>query len=91
MFRDNSMTVMKNNQITIKNNNLRYFYSYDSAVCSYDYSSGILYLNGDIWDYSSTTRKYFKEFVESYTNIEYKTKANFIKVKSSSEKIICIA
>lgn len=91
MFKDMDICMLKANQVTIRTGNVRYFYSYDSPICAYDYDSQILYLNNDVWDYSNTTRKYFKEFLESYTSIDYDSKAKFLKTMCSTDKIITIA
>ena len=68
------------------------FQSYESEICTlkdwhhFDreqdqeaYTGKTLELKGNMWDYSNTTRKHFKLFLERYSNIPYKNKAQFLK------------
>ena len=48
----------------------------------------MLHLNSDMWDYSNTTRKYFKKFINDFTNLTYDTKAKFLSLIDSSDNIV---
>ena len=48
------------------NKNLLAFQSYRSLIAIYDLSDGKLYLNWNKWDYSKTTLKHLKMFVNEY-------------------------
>lgn len=54
------------------------FQSYQSLIAIYDKTSGNLFINWDKWDYSKTTLKHFKLFVNEWTHYHYETKAQFI-------------
>lgn len=64
-----------NNHMVIIDNDNVYFQSYDSIVCCYNSTTKKLTLtensNGQIWDYSNTTRKHFAHFINVWTNGNY--------------------
>jgi hypothetical protein len=64
------------------------FQSYDSVVC--DWNGTTLYLYDNVWDYSNTTRKYFKSFLEEETNINYESRKDFIKQIETNPNIVVI-
>jgi hypothetical protein len=64
------------------------FQSYDSVVC--DWNGTTLYLYGDVRDYSNTTRKYFKSFLEEETSINYKSRQHFLKEIETNPNIVII-
>lgn len=68
------------NHVIIKVGNELHFYSYDSYICTYNINSNYLTLKNNMWNYSYTTRKYFKQFVNEYTKLSYKSKDEFIKM-----------
>lgn len=70
--------------ITDAYNNL-IFQSYDTRICIY--KNNKLYLYSDMWDYSNTTRKYFKQFVNEYTNFKYEDKQQWLKEIKQNENI----
>ena len=51
------------NHVIIEVGNELHYYSYKSYICTYNKNSNFLTLKGDMWDYSWTTRKYFKQFI----------------------------
>ena len=53
------------------------FQSYNSEIAYYD--GTILKLYNTMWDYSATTRKYFKQFINEYTSFTYENKAQWEK------------
>jgi hypothetical protein len=74
---NNKGNVVKN-QFILTDYNKVVFQSYDSKVATFE--DGKLILNGATWDYSNTTRKYFKEFVNNYTPYIYENKAQWLKL-----------
>lgn len=78
------------NQFMVSIDNQMSFKSYDSNIAEYDKVNGTLYLYGEMWNYSNTTRKYFKQFLETYTNIVYGTKKDFIKQIQENKNIIIL-
>ena len=77
------------NYIIIKENysnftSLVKFYSYKSLVAIYDKNAKILNIT-NLWDYSQTTLKQFKNFINNYTCFEYKTKKEFEKIINTNE------
>ncbi len=81
---------LKNNQYILEVGNITVFQSYDSKICAYDSSTSTLYLYGDIWDYSNTTRKYFKEFINYYTIYTYEDKKEWLKMIERKDKIVYV-
>jgi hypothetical protein len=73
------------NQFVITTDEEIIFKSYDTIICAW--RDGVLYLNGEWWDYSATTRKYFKEFVNNYTTLGYVEKKQFLKLIDSNDRI----
>lgn len=76
----------KNNAIIAINNELL-FYSYESFICIYNQNDYTLSLNNSLWDYSNTTRKYFKYFINNYTCFNYISKNKFIDLIADSKDI----
>lgn len=79
---------LANNQVIINMGDYSIFYSYESFIASYNHKTEELLLNKNMWDYSNTTRYYFKEFIEYHTNFRYDSKQKFIKLINSDEKIV---
>lgn len=63
------------------------FQSYEATICKYYIFSNKLILNDNIWDYSNTTRKYFKQFIDEHTPFTYETKKQFEELIKSSDNI----
>lgn len=61
------------------------FQSYETEICTY--SNGVLHLQSNNWDYSNTTRKYFKQFVNKYTYFTYEDKKQFLKEIKNNDLI----
>lgn len=53
------------------------FQSYSSLIAVYDYEDNKLYINWRKWDYSKTTLKHLKMFVNEWTSFRYETKQQF--------------
>lgn len=64
------------------------FYSYDSLIAVYSNNDEELFINWDKWDYSITTLKHFKEFINKWTCFTYETKMQFIAKINHSESCI---
>lgn len=63
------------------------FQSYETIIAKYNVTTGKLVLDKRYWDYSRTTLKYLKMFLEENTYIDYDTKAKFEKLMQSSDDI----
>lgn len=65
------------------------FQSYDSkiALLKGDMGQQGLILYGDMWDYSATTRRHFKAFINEHTPFEYVNKAQWLKEIENNEFI----
>ena len=76
-------------QFIIFEDNGTTFQSYDSPICKVFGQMGEqkLILYGDVWDYSNTTRKYFKAFINEYTPFSYETKQQWLKEIEQNENI----
>lgn len=88
MFKNSSIITMANNQNILRLGDVFHLYSYDSYICEYNRLTNVLKLNSNMWDYSNTTRKYFKKFLEEYTDIPYVTKNKFMERVSLDENIV---
>ena len=90
MYEQNMLTKYGNpsrDQKVIENATGLTFKSYDSIICYYSQSEKQLYLNGRMWDYSATTRKYFKDFVNFYTCFDYASKQKWEREIEKNNKI----
>lgn len=68
------------NQFLIKTkDNTRVFKSYDSYIVEVNRAGDILCIGLD-WNYSMTTQRHLKAFLEDYGNSQYKSKADFKKL-----------
>lgn len=70
----------KNNILIAKNNNYITFFSYNLKIATFDTTYKILTLYGENWNYSQTTTKQFKYFVNNYTSFIYTVKKDFEKM-----------
>ena len=71
------------NQFLIRGEKETTFQSYNKTIARTYYSemldTTMLELNGDWWDYTNTTRKYFKQFINEETPYTYENKAQWLK------------
>ena len=65
--------------VPLKYNVVR-FYSYGRIIADWDNTTKVLIIYDDTWDYSNTTRRYFKQFINEYTDYEYEDKKKFEKL-----------
>lgn len=84
---NNKSYFLNNNHVVIDRADRVELYSYESFICYYDKENNTLHIN-NMWDYSNTTRKYFKKFVNDYTCFTYDSKARFLRLIEDSKKII---
>ncbi|MBO7692520.1 MAG: hypothetical protein J6T10_07815 [Methanobrevibacter sp.] len=99
MININDLQKTKVNQLENKNqfiiqyvcdgHTLLAFQSYTTLVAIWDYTTKDLYINWVMWDYSKTTLKHLKIFINRYTSYTYENKAQFLKeiIKSDSNII----
>lgn len=65
------------------------FQSYTSLIAIYDRYTEKLYINADMWDYSKTTLKHLKMFINEWTIWDYDNKSQFEKmIRHESEMIV---
>jgi hypothetical protein len=66
------------NQFLITDKNRTTFQSYNSRIAEFNEETGLLKLYED-WDYSNTTRRHFKSFINEHTPFTYENKAQWLK------------
>lgn len=54
------------------------FQSYKTLIAIYDYETKQLLINWKYWDYSKTTLKHLKLFINEYTYFKYDNKQQFL-------------
>ena len=75
------------NQFIITDTNKKVFQSYTTKIVTLDNIKGELVLNSDWWDYSNTTRKYFKQFINEQTLFNYEDKQQWLKEINKNDLI----
>lgn len=65
------------NQFVVYAGGVVAFISYHTLIC--ELHGDKLILNEDYWDYSNTTRKHFKKFINEYTRFNYENRMQWIK------------
>lgn len=84
---DNGRAVANQFLIEDSARHLKAFQSYDSMVAIYNTETKDLTLGKD-WDYSQTTLKYFKQFVNRHTPYCYNDKKSFVKFMEHCDEIL---
>ncbi len=82
----------KNNMLILDNGDFIDFISYTTHIARYHKPKQILALNENYWDYSQTTLKQLKSFINLYTNFKYITKKDFeteIKINNKIKLVAC--
>lgn len=74
------------NQFVLIGENKTTFQSYNSLV-AHLMKDNHLFLDGDTWDYSTTTRRHFKAFINEYTPYTYEDKAQWLKEIETNDNI----
>lgn len=79
----------KNNFTILKDNiNNIIFFSYNQQIATFDKYNNKLYIN-NLWNYSQTTLKQFKNFINEYTTFLYNNKKDFeIEIKNNKDIIL---
>lgn len=77
----------KNNMLIFSNENQTYFVSYQTTIASYNEETRKLKINVNYWDYSQTTLKQLKYFINNYTCFKYETKKEFEKEIENNDNI----
>jgi len=81
------------NQFLITNGLNKSFQSYNSLIAEYKYydheddQTINLTLYGYMWDYSATTRRHFKSFINEHTPFTYVNKAQWLKEIENNNNI----
>ena len=64
------LATLANNQTVIETDETVIFFSYDTEIAMYDKVTKTL-SDFNMWDYSKTTVKHFKTFINNYTCFNY--------------------
>lgn len=78
------------NQFIITDSHRKIFQSYETIICrfyKFEFNKDYLALYNDMWDYSNTTRKYFKKFINEETPFHYENKAQWLKEIETNDSI----
>lgn len=76
------------NQYMIEDGDKVYFQSYQTTIAKWDKEERELTLDRDSWDYSVTTLKYLKEFMQEVTVYRRMSKAEIAEqIKSGELKV----
>lgn len=75
------------NQYVVIEGDKKVFQSYNTVIAIYDMFTQELLLNGSEWQYSKTTMKYFKDFVNYETKFIYESKKQFEKAIETDVQI----
>ena len=70
-----------------QNQHILVFQSYRTVIAIYNAVTKELYLNYHYWDYSKTTSKHLKIFVNEYTPYNYNNKKDFTGVIINNKNI----
>lgn len=76
----------KNNLTVLEDKEKSFLISYTTTIASYDYTTRELKLNVNYWDYSQSTLKHLKHFINNYTCYNYDSKKDFeISIENCSK------
>lgn len=78
------------NQYIIRCGTKIYFQSYDTIICYIDIINDKLYLNGNMWDCSNTTRKHFYLWLGKFTKYWVHSNKEFKKLIKNDNNIVVI-
>lgn len=70
------------------NRTLVAFQSYNSVIAIFNPAGHILYVNWSKWDYSKTTMKHLKMFINQYTCYQYDNKYQFLNFINTSGEVV---
>lgn len=77
---------LETNQNVVIEQEEKTFFSYGQEIAIF--KNGTLKLKKDMWNYSKTTAKYFKIFINDFTNFNYTNRKNFEKEIKNNKNII---
>lgn len=82
------MEILENekNMTIIRENNFYFLFSYNCKIAIYNEKSQSLAISRQYWNYSQTTLKHFKHFMNTYTAYTYETKQQFQKLIEDNQK-----
>lgn len=75
------------NYTILGNEDKIYFLSYDKTIAIYDNTTKTLKLNAYYWNYTQTTLKQLKHFINTYTCYHYESKKLFEIETEENSKI----
>lgn len=75
------------NQFIIREDKKISFQSYASDIAAYDEENKTLLLFNETWDYSNTTRNYFKTFINNFTRFKYEDRQQWLKEIEANKDI----
>lgn len=70
------------------NNDLVAFQSYATLIAIWSYNEQKLFVNWSYWDYSKTTSKHLKIFINQYTRCTYENRQQFAKYIINNDNVI---
>lgn len=82
------MEIIENekNMTIIRDKKTFYLFSYNCKIAIYNTDTESLAIHRNYWNYSQTTTKHFKHFVNNYTAYTYETKQQFQKLVEEKQK-----
>lgn len=82
---EKNLTIIKNETY---GNKVYYLFSYNCEIAFFNETAQRLAISQEFWDYSQTTLKHLKHFINNYTAFKYETKQQFkalIEEKSKND------
>lgn len=85
------MQIIENekNLTIIRDKETLFLFSYNCQIAIYNKQSQSLAINQEWWDYSQTTLKHVKHFINQYTAYTYEDKKQFQKLIEDKSKSDC--
>lgn len=80
---EKNITIIRNKS---EENAVCYLFSYNCEIAIYNEISKRLAISQDFWDYSQTTLKHLKHFINTYTAYTYEDKKQFQKLIEDKQK-----
>ena len=71
----------------INDNRAICFQSYQTLIAVYYPANKIMFVNYHYWDYSKTTSKHFKMFVNEYTHYRYESRLEWLKTMENDPSL----
>ena len=83
----NRILESKNNLVIIREDEKTSLYSYKTWIATFNSETKELQLNNIYWDYSRTTLKQLKDFINYYTCYTYASKKDFTQYMEHCQEI----